>query len=107
MVQAIKSAEIFKALGEPTRLSIILLLAKKEEMSSGEIAKCFTTSWATVSRHLNVLRKSKLIKVKRESQNVIYFINEKFTHKWINGFLVDLKFEQISKNIKSKKELKE
>ena len=46
---------IFRALADPTRREIIKLLRRKAR-TSGEIAEHFPVAWATISRHLGVLK---------------------------------------------------
>ena len=64
----------FKALSDPTRREILKLL-RSGPKTSGEIAEEFPTAWATVSRHLAVLRDSGLILSERSGQQVIYELN--------------------------------
>jgi len=64
----------FRALADPTRRAILKLL-RHGPRTSGEIAAKFPTSWATISRHLGVLREAKLIIGERDGQNVRYELN--------------------------------
>ncbi len=65
---------VFKALADPTRREILELL-RSGPRSSGEIAEQFTTSWATISRHLSVLRDADLIIAEKTGQHVMYELN--------------------------------
>ncbi len=65
---------IFKALADPTRREILELL-RAGPRTSGEIAQRFSTSWATVSRHLSVLRDADLILAERDGQHITYELN--------------------------------
>jgi DNA-binding transcriptional ArsR family regulator len=64
----------FKALADPTRREILKML-RKGPKTSGEIAEEFPTAWATVSRHLAVLRDAGLILSERSGQQIIYELN--------------------------------
>ena len=64
----------FKALADPTRRDILRLL-RDGPRTSGEIAEHFPTAWATVSRHLAVLRAAELILSERSGQQIIYALN--------------------------------
>jgi ArsR family transcriptional regulator len=64
----------FKALADPTRREILKTL-RNGPRTSGEIADMFPTAWATVSRHLAVLRDSGLILSERNGQQIIYELN--------------------------------
>lgn len=66
--------DVFKALADPTRREILELL-RSGPRSSGEIAEQFTTSWATISRHLSVLRDADLIIAEKNGQHVMYELN--------------------------------
>lgn len=66
--------DIFRALSDPTRREILELL-RGGPRTSGEIAEKFTTSWATISRHLSVLKDSDLILAERNGQHIVYELN--------------------------------
>lgn len=62
---------VFKALADPTRREILRLL-RDGPRTSGEIAESFPTAWATISRHLAVLRDAGLVSAQRDGSSVIY-----------------------------------
>jgi DNA-binding transcriptional ArsR family regulator len=64
----------FRALADPTRRQILRLL-RDGPRSSGEIAEAFPSSWATVSRHLAVLREGGLVVAERRGQTILYELN--------------------------------
>jgi DNA-binding transcriptional ArsR family regulator len=66
--------DVFRALSDPTRREILELL-RGGPRTSGEIAEKFTTSWATISRHLSVLKESELILAERNGQHIVYELN--------------------------------
>ena len=66
--------DVFRALSDPTRREILELL-RSGPRTSGEIADKFSTSWATISRHLSVLRDADLILAERDGQHVVYELN--------------------------------
>ena len=65
---------VFRALADPTRREILKLL-RAGPRTSGEIADKFHTSWATVSRHLSILKDAGLILAERDGQHVVYELN--------------------------------
>ena len=65
---------VFRALSDPTRREILELL-RSGPRTSGEIAEKFTTSWATISRHLSVLKDAELILAERNGQHIVYELN--------------------------------
>jgi DNA-binding transcriptional ArsR family regulator len=66
--------DVFRALSDPTRREILELL-RSGPRTSGEIADRFKTSWATISRHLSVLKDASLILAERNGQHVVYELN--------------------------------
>lgn len=64
----------FRALADPTRRDIVELL-RGGPLTSGEIAQHFPSAWATISRHLGVLRESGLILAERHGQQIVYELN--------------------------------
>ncbi len=57
-------AAVFDALAHPTRRQILLVLQAREgSMTSKEVASRFSTTWATVSRHLKTLEAAGLVRV--------------------------------------------
>lgn len=67
-------AETFKALSDPARREILLLL-RDGRMSAGEIAGHFEMTGATVSYHLSVLKKADLVFETREKKFIYYELN--------------------------------
>ena len=66
--------EVFKALADPTRREIIRLL-RAGPLTSGEIAEKFPIAWATISRHLGVLKAADLITADRNGTSIRYELN--------------------------------
>jgi ArsR family transcriptional regulator len=64
----------FRALADPTRRQILRLL-RDGPLGSGEIADAFPSAWATVSRHLAVLREAGLVVAERRGQTILYELN--------------------------------
>ena len=67
-------AETFKALSDPARREILLLL-RGGRMGAGEIAGHFEMTGATVSYHLSVLKKADLVFETREKTFIYYELN--------------------------------
>lgn len=65
---------VFRALSDPTRREIVKLLRKKA-LTSGDIAARFPMAWATVSRHLAVLKDAGLITAERNGNSIKYELN--------------------------------
>lgn len=67
-------ANTFKALSDPVRREILQLL-KSGRMSAGEIGSHFDMTGATISYHLNILKKADLVWEAKEKNNVYYELN--------------------------------
>lgn len=64
-------AETFKALSDPVRREILLIL-KGGKLTAGEIAEKFDLTNATVSYHLSILKKADLL-FETKVKNFIYY----------------------------------
>ena len=67
-------AETFKALSDPARREILLML-REGKMSAGEIGSHFDMTGATVSYHLSVLKKADLVYETKQKNFVFYELN--------------------------------
>ena len=67
-------AETFKALSDPARREILLML-KNGKMSAGDVASHFDMTGATVSYHLSVLKKADLVYETKQKNFVFYELN--------------------------------
>lgn len=66
--------ETFKALADPARREILLML-RGGRMSAGEIGAKFDVSGATVSYHLKTLKKAELVSEHKEKNFIYYELN--------------------------------
>ena len=64
-------ADVYKALSHPTRLFIIHEIAKNKR-SVSELANQMEIDISTMSKHLEVLKKCKIISGEKESNQVFY-----------------------------------
>lgn len=67
-------AETFKALSDPIRREILMML-RDGSMSAGEIGVHFDMTGATISYHLKILKKAELIFEKKEENYIYYTLN--------------------------------
>lgn len=67
-------ADTFKALSDPARREILLML-RGGRMSAGDIASHFDMTGATVSYHLSVLKKADLVFETKQKNFVYYELN--------------------------------
>ena len=92
---------IFKALGEPTRLKIIKLLATRE-LCVCDLEEIMQISQPRISQHLKVLKYAGLVKERKEGQRRICSLNTDLLNNTMNQFR-----EYIIKRIEDIPELSE
>lgn len=68
-------AEMFRLMGDPTRLRIILTLLENA-LSVGEIADKTGASQSLVSHHLRLLRAARLVRHERKGREIHYRIHD-------------------------------
>ena len=81
--------DTFTALAEPTRRSILEMLATNGHLSATDIYKHFPSSPPAISQHLKVLKNANLVRVEKRAQKRIYYVNPepmKELEKWIQIF---------------------
>lgn len=66
--------DTFKALSDPTRREILVLL-RGGSMTAGQIVEHFDTTGATVSHHLSILRQAGLIEDHKDGKYIYYELN--------------------------------
>ena len=92
--QACKSAietrldpDLFKALGDPTRLAIVVRLATANgPQTVTEVSGCCGTHLSGVSRHLAQLQRAGVVSSHKEGREVYYRLN----HERLAGQLTEL-----------------
>ena len=81
------SAELFKVLGDPTRLKIVSSLLL-EEMCVCDVAAVMGMSQPAVSHHLKVLKAARLVKYRRDGKQIYYSLDdEHVTNIFYQGLL--------------------
>lgn len=81
------AAELFKVLGDPTRLKIVSSLLL-EEMCVCDVAAVMGMSQPAVSHHLKVLKAARLVKYRRDGKQIYYSLDdEHVTNIFYQGLL--------------------
>ena len=81
-----KTAQVFKALGDPNRIRIIKMLEVRG-LCVCEVREVLGLSTSTVSKHLSILRDADLIVDAKDGKWVNYWLNEKVDDGLVRGLL--------------------
>lgn len=68
--------DMFVALADPTRRTILELLASRGELSATAIYEHFSVSPQAISQHLKVLREAHLVEMEKRAQKHLYRLNQ-------------------------------
>lgn len=71
--------EKIKAIANLTRLKIIKILDKAEELSVGELELKLKMSQSAISQHLAIMRAAGLVKTRRQAQQIFYSVQDEKT----------------------------
>jgi len=83
--------ELLYALTDETRQKIIALFYTSKELCVNDIAKNFKLSRPTISHHLNLMKRSKLLKARKEGKEIYYSFNRSHVIKLMESVLDSLK----------------
>ena len=73
--EIIMLSEVFKTLGDPTRLKIIFTLSKCD-MCVCDIAEVLNMTQSAISHQLRILRNQRLVKFRKEGKSSIYSLDD-------------------------------
>ncbi len=73
--------DMFSALAEPHRRSILEMLASEGQLSATAIARKFRVSPPAISQHLKVLREAGLLRMEKRAQQRLYQVNPQAMHE--------------------------
>ena len=77
---------VYKALADPTRRRVLQLL-RERDLSAGELAEQFDSSWPTLSRHFAILREADLIQGDKQGASIIYSLNVSVLEEALLGMM--------------------
>jgi DNA-binding transcriptional ArsR family regulator len=89
-----ESANVFRALADPTRRQILQDL-REGELTPGVIASRFAISGPSISRHLSILKAAGLVSERRDSNRIFYSLVEERLANCVGGFLSAVCPEQV------------
>lgn len=68
-------AEVFKTIGDPTRIKILYAL-KERELCVCDLSELLEMSSSAISHQLRILRNNKLVKYRKEGRSVYYSLDD-------------------------------
>jgi DNA-binding transcriptional ArsR family regulator len=83
--------ELLRALSDKTRQEIIMIFAAKKEVCVNDIAKRFTLSRPTISHHLQLMKRARLLTARKEGKEIYYSFNKAYVTKIMESILDSLK----------------
>lgn len=84
---------VFKALSDPSRRKILMLL-KEKDLTAGEVAEHFDMTKPSISHHLNILKQANLVLDERQGQNISYSLNTTVFQEVMRFFLEMIEKEE-------------
>lgn len=85
---------VFRALADPTRRQILQDL-RQGELSAGDIARRFSITAQSISRHLSLLRGAGLVQERRDGNRIFYALVEERLALSVGSFLSTVCPEQV------------
>ena len=73
---SLRLADLFKILGDRTRIKILSLLAAEEEMCVCDIAEALQMGQSAISHQLRVLRAARLVKFRKDGKEAWYSLDD-------------------------------
>ena len=80
----------FKMLSARSRVQILKLLRKQDDLTVDDLATQLGVTVPTVSRHLQLLRMQNIVTFNQDAQTRYYEVNDKEIAKRVAAFLQDL-----------------
>ena len=73
---SLELADIFKVLGDKTRIKLLSLLAAEEELCVCDIAESLQMGQSAISHQLRVLRAARLVKFRKAGKEAFYSLDD-------------------------------
>jgi len=78
-----QAVKVYKALGEPTRLKIALLLTEERNLCCSDIgSKLESVAGSTLSHHLKQLTDCGLLKTRKDGTYIYYSVDREIAQKY-------------------------
>ena len=83
-----RGMDVFAAIAQPTRRSILEMLASNGQLPVTDIARRFRVTPPAISQHLKILREARLVRMHKHHQQRIYQVNPEAVQQveaWARG----------------------
>ncbi|TWT58850.1 hypothetical protein KOR42_22370 [Thalassoglobus neptunius] len=79
-----RAAGIFRALGDPGRLKVLILLSQ-QEMCVTEIAIALEEQMTTISQRLKLLKSERLVRSRRDGKHLFYSVADQHVSQLVSN----------------------
>jgi ArsR family transcriptional regulator, arsenate/arsenite/antimonite-responsive transcriptional repressor len=79
--------DLLRALSDKTRQQIVLLFGTNKELCVNDIAKEFSLSRPTISHHLSLMKRAKLLKSRKEGKEIFHSLNKEYVSEYLTAVL--------------------
>ena len=89
MPLATSTADVYSAIGDPTRRALLLRLAAEGEKSVSELLEPFSISQPAISKHLRILREAGLVRSHKRGRLRLYEVEGaslREVYDWVSHF---------------------
>jgi DNA-binding transcriptional ArsR family regulator len=86
-VSSVTPAQVFAALGEPSRQRLLELLAQRGRASATALAAPMAVTRQAVDKHLQVLKRAGLVEAVRQGREVLYGVRREELERSANWLL--------------------
>ena len=92
--QLTELGEMFRMLGDPTRLSIVLS-CMDQPVSVGHMAARLDASQSLISHHLRLLRATRLVRNTRQGRSVLYQVSDDHVRTMLQNMMEHIREESL------------
>ncbi|MEO3855873.1 metalloregulator ArsR/SmtB family transcription factor [Acrocarpospora sp. B8E8] len=79
---AVRTIDVFKALGDPMRWRIVRRLAEVDELAGGTLEEILPVSKPTISYHMKILVRADLVSVRKEGRDSYYSLRSEILRQF-------------------------
>lgn len=90
-----EQVELFRALGDPVRLTMIKMLARADEVACTTYDSVFPVSKSTISYHVRTLRSAQLLTVRKDGSFYHYRLRPETFERLTPGLLEAIRSQPI------------